>query len=199
MTSTHQYETRSCSNSMASTYEPEEESSIDLVPEEKIVNTDATVPRISNQLLNLFSWSAPTDIQPKADILSKGKGKVLGFEKHTVDLKIHPYHKSLRFSTTYQITSLHELRDIINNDNEGPHWLKFLLQAIAYDDAIYEKAFDEIATYKALACKCKKKIRLSAQRFVNSEKHFIAKEINNENLQTKLNNVQTQLTNIRVQ
>ena len=60
MTSTHQYDTRSRSNSMVGTYKPEEESSIDLVPEKKkTVNTNATVPRMSNQLLDLFSRSAP--------------------------------------------------------------------------------------------------------------------------------------------
>ena len=62
MISTHQYKTRSCLNSMAGAYEPEEESSLNLVPEEKkTVNTNATVPRMSDQLLNLFSQSAPTD------------------------------------------------------------------------------------------------------------------------------------------
>ena len=34
---------------------------------------------------------------------------------------------------------------------------------------------------------------------MDSEKYFIAKEINNENLQTKLNNVQIQLANIHMQ
>ena len=200
MTFTHQYETRSHSNNMAGTYESEEESSIDLVPEEKTVNTNATVLRMSNQLLNLFSQSEPkADIQPKANILLKRKEKILDFERHTIDLKIHPYHRFLRLLTTYQVTFFHKLRDVINDDNEGPHWLKFLLQIIAYNDATHKKASDEVVMYKTLARKCKKKIRLSAQHLVDSEKHFIAKEINNENLQTELDDVQTQLTNVRVQ
>ena len=185
---------------MAGTYEPEEESSIDLVPEEKkIVNTDATVPRISNQLLNLFSWPATTDTQLKADTQPKGKKKILGFERHIVDPKIHHYHKSLHLPTTCRVTSLHKLRDVINDNNKGPYWLKFLLQAIAYNDATHKKAPNKIVTYKALARKCKEKVRLSTQCLVDSEERFIAKEIDNENLQTKLNNVQTQLVNICMQ
>ena len=194
MTSTHQYETCSCSNSMAGAYEPEEESSIDLVLEEKkIVNTDATVPRMSDQLLNLFSQSAPTNIQLKE------KSKVLGLKRHIIDFKMHLYHRSLRFPTIYQITFLYKLRDVINDDDEGSHWLKFLLQAIAYNDATHKKASDKVVTYKALAHKCKKKVRLSAQRLVDSKERFIAKEINNENLQTKLKDEQTQLANIHMQ
>ena len=162
---------------MAGAYEPEEESSINLVSEERrTVNTNATVSRMSDQLLNLFSRSAPTDTQ------SKRKGKVSGFERQTVDLKMYLYHRSLCLPTTYQITSLHELRDMINNDNKRPYWLKFLLQAIAYNDTTHKKVSNEVATYKALARKCKKKVRLSAQHFVNSKERFIAKEIDNENL-----------------
>ena len=105
---------------MAGAYEPEKESSIDLVPEEKkTVNTNTTVSRMSNQLLSLFFWSAPTDTQPKADIQSKRKGKILGFKRHTIDLKMHLYHRSLRFLTTYWVTSLHKLKNVINNNNEG--------------------------------------------------------------------------------
>ena len=44
-----------------------------------------------------------------------------------------------------------------------------------------------------------KKIRLLKQCLVDSKKCFIAKEIDNENLQTKLNDVQTQLVNVRMQ
>ena len=73
------------------------------------------------------------------------------------------------------------------------------MQAIAYNDATHEKASDEVATYKALAHKCKEKVRLLVQHLVDSKEHFIAKEINNEDLQTKLNNVQTQLANICMQ
>ena len=87
----------------------------------------------------------------------------------------------------------------MNHDNERPHWPKFLLQAIAYNDATYKKAFDKIATYKALARKCKEKVRSSAQRLVVSKERFIAKEIDNKNLQIKLNNLQTQLANVRMQ
>ena len=185
---------------MAGAYEPEEESSIDLVPEEKksfmdlvpkekkTVNTNATVLRMSNPLLDLFSRSAP-----------KEKGKVSDFERHTIDLKMHFYHRSLCLPITYQVTSLYELRDVINNNNEGSHWLKFLSQAITYNNAIYEKASNEVTTYKILACKCKEKIKLPAQHFVDSKERFIAKEIDNENLQTKLNNVQTQLANVHMQ
>ena len=110
---------------------------------------------MSNQLLDLFSWLAPTATQLKE------KGKVLGFEKHTVDLKMHLFHRSLYFPIIYWVTSLHELRDIINNDNEGPHWLKFLLQTIAYNDVTHEKVSNKVATYKALARNCKNKVRLS--------------------------------------
>ena len=95
--------------------------------------------------------------------------------------------------------SSYELRDIINNDDKGPHWLKFLLQAIVYNNATHEKASDKVVIYKTLACKYKKKVRLLAQRFVDSEKRFIVKEIDNENLQTKLNDVQTQLANVHMQ
>ena len=123
----------------------------------------------------------------------------MGFERHILDFKIHPYHRSLHLPTTYRITFLHELRDVINNDNEGPHWLKFLLQAIAYNDAIYKKASDKVAIYKALARRCKQKVRLSTQYFVDNEECFIAKEIDNKNLQIKLNNIQTQLANICMQ
>ena len=198
MISTHQYKTRPHSNSMAGAYEPEEESSIDLVPEEKkTVNTNTTVPRMSNQLLDLFSWSVPkANTQSKVDTQPKGKVKILGFERHTIDFKMHSYHRSLRFPTTYWVTSLHELRNVINNDDEESHWLKFLLQAITCDDATHKKASNEVAMYKALARKCKEKVILSAQRLVNSKERFIAKEIDNENLKTKLNNVQTQLANV---
>ena len=68
-----------------------------------------------------------------------------------------------------------------------------------YNDATHEKASNEVAIYKALARKCKEKVRLLAQCLVDSEERFITKEIDNENLQTKLNNVQTQLANIRMQ
>ena len=73
------------------------------------------------------------------------------------------------------------------------------MQAITYNDTTHKKVSDEVATYKALARKCEKKVRLLAQRLVDSKKCFIAKEINNENLQTEFNNVQTQLANIRMQ
>ena len=73
------------------------------------------------------------------------------------------------------------------------------MQAIAYDDATYKKASDKVIIYKALVRKYKKKIRLSAQRLIDSEERFIAKKMDNENLQTKLNNVQTQLANIHMQ
>ena len=112
---------------------------------------------------------------------------------------MHPYHRSLRFPTTYRVTSLHELRDVINDDNEGSHWLKFLSQAIAYNDATHKKASDKVATYKTLTRKCKEKVKLSAQCLVDSKEHFITKEIDNKNLQTKLNNVQTQLANVCMQ
>ena len=90
---------------MAGTYESEKDKFfIDLVPQEKkTVSTNSNVPR----LLNVFSQPATTDtqpkkdIQPKADIQPKGKKKVLGFKRHTVDLKMHPYYKSLRLPTTY--------------------------------------------------------------------------------------------------
>ncbi|MCJ1267390.1 hypothetical protein MMC22_007275, partial [Lobaria immixta] len=178
---------------MAGAYEPEEdESSIDLVPQEKkTVSINSNIPK----LLNLFSRPATTDTQLKEDTQPKRKGKVLGFERHTIDLKMHPYHRSLRLPTTYQVTSFHELRDVINNDNEGPHWLKFLSQAIAYDNATHEKASNEVATYKTLARKCKRKVKSSEQRLVDSEECVIAKEIDNETLQTKLKEVQTQLAN----
>ena len=114
-------------------------------------------------------------------------------------LKCTPIHRSLRFPITYQVTSLHKLRDVINNDDEGPHWLKFLLQAIAYNDITHKKVSNEVVMYKALARKCKEKVRLLAQYLVDSKKCFIAKEIDNKNLQTKLNNVQTQLANVRMQ
>ena len=52
---------------MAGTYEPKKESFIDPIPEEKkTVNIIATVPKISNQLLNLFFQS-----QPEVDTLPK--------------------------------------------------------------------------------------------------------------------------------
>ena len=56
---------------MAGAYEPEEdESSIDLVPQEKkTVSIDSNIPG----LLNLFSRPATTDTQPKEDIQPKGK------------------------------------------------------------------------------------------------------------------------------
>lgn len=73
------------------------------------------------------------------------------------------------------------------------------MQAIAYDDATHEKASDEVATYKALARKCKGKVRSLEQRLVDSEECVIAKEIDNETLQTKLKEVQTQLANVRMQ
>ena len=112
---------------------------------------------------------------------------------------MHPYHRSLHFSTTYQVTSFYELREIINNNNERPHWLKFLLQAITYNDATYKKASNEVAMYKTLASKCKEKIRSLAQRFVDSKERFVTKEIDNKNLQIKLNNIQTQLANVCIQ
>ena len=74
-----------------------------------------------------------------------------------------------------------------------------MLQVIAYDDATHKKTSDEIAKYKTLICKCKKKVRLSAQRLINSKKHFIVKKIDNKNLQTKFNDVQTQLANVQMQ
>ena len=95
--------------------------------------------------------------------------------------------------------SFHKFKDVINDNNEGPHWLKFLLQAIAYNNATYKEASNEVAIYKALARKCKEKVRSLVQRLIDSKERFIAKEINNENLQTKLNNVQTQLANVRMQ
>ena len=201
MTFTHRYKTESHSNSIIGTYESEEESFRDLISEEKkTVNADTIVPKMLNQLLDLFSRSASkANTQPKADTQPKGKRKVLGFEKHTIDLKMHPYHRSLCFPTIYQVMSLYEFRDVINNNDEGPHWLKFLSQAIAYNNATHKKAFNEIVTYKALARKCKKKVRSLAQRLVNSKERFIAKEIDNENLQTKLNDIQTQLANVCMQ
>ena len=123
----------------------------------------------------------------------------MGFERHTVNLTIHLYYKFLRLSTTHQVTSIHKLRKIINNDNEEPHWLKFLVQAIAYNDATHKKVSDKVAMYKALAHKCKKKIRLSEQHLVDSKECVIAKEINNENLQIKLKDIQTQLANVHMQ
>ena len=78
---------------MAGTYEPEEESSIDLVPEEKnTVNTNATVFKMANQLLNLFSRPATTNTQPKADTQSKRKEKVSDF-----------WDRQLLYSTTLQL------------------------------------------------------------------------------------------------
>ena len=77
--------------------------------------------------------------------------------------------------------------------------MKFLSQAIAYNDATHKKASDKVATYKALARKCEEKVKLLAQRLVDSKERFIAKEIDNENLQTKFNDVQTQLANKRIQ
>ena len=74
-----------------------------------------------------------------------------------------------------------------------------MAQAIAYNDATHKKVFDEVVMYKALAHKCKKKIRLSEQHLVDSKECVIAKEINNENLQIKLKDIQTQLANIRMQ
>ena len=51
---------------MVGTYKPKKKSFIDLIPEEKkTVNTNATVSRMSNQLLNLFSRPATTDIAKK--------------------------------------------------------------------------------------------------------------------------------------
>ena len=70
---------------------------------------------------------------------------------------------------------------------------------IAYNDITHKKTSDKVATYKALVCKCKEKIKLLAQCFVNSKGHFIAKEIDNENLQIKLNDIQTQLANVHMQ
>ena len=69
------------------------------------------------------------------------------------------------------------------------------MQAITYNNATHKKVSNIVNTYKALAHKCKEKVKLLAQHFVDSKKCFIIKEINNENLQTKLNNVQTQLVN----
>ena len=40
----------------------------------------------------------PQDTQPKE------KGKVLGFERHTIDLKIHLYHKSLPMSSYHLLS-----------------------------------------------------------------------------------------------
>ncbi|MCJ1264377.1 hypothetical protein MMC22_004248 [Lobaria immixta] len=63
---------------MAGAYKSEEESSIDLVPQEKkTVNTKSTVPRMSNPLLDLFSQSAPTDTQ------LKGKSKAIVYNDTT--------------------------------------------------------------------------------------------------------------------
>ena len=56
--------------------------------------------------------------------------------------------------------SLYKLRNVINNDNKRPYWLKLLAQAIAYNDTTHKKASDKIVTYKALAHKCKKKAKL---------------------------------------
>ena len=175
MTSTHRYETRSHSNSMAGAFEPEDKSSIDLVLQEKTAST--------NLLLDLFFQPATTNTQ------LKGKEKIPVFEKHIIDLIMHPYHRSLHLSTTHWVTFLYKLRNIINNDNKRPHWLKFLSQAIAYNNTTHEKVFNEVVIYKALARKCKEKIRLLTPHLVDSEEHFIAKEINNENLQTKLNDI----------
>lgn len=112
-------------------------------------------------------------LQPR----SKGKKKVAGFERHTIDLTMHPYHKSLSLPTTYQITSLQELRNIINNNNEGPRWLKFIAQAVAYDNLTHKKSSEKVATFKTLARKCKEKAKRSAQLLVDSKEQFIEKEI----------------------
>ena len=154
MTFTHWYKTCSCSNSMAGAFEFEDKSLIDMIlQEKKTVSTNFTVPR----LLDLFFQLATMNTQPKTDTQSKRKGKILGFERHIIDLPMHLYHRSLCLSITHQVTSLHKLKNVINNDNKGLHWLKFLLQAIAYDDATHKKAFNEVVTYKALAHKCKKR------------------------------------------
>lgn len=107
---------------------------------------------------------------------SKGKGKVAGLERHTIDLTMHPYHKSLSLPTTHRITRLHELRDVINDD-DGPRWLKFMAQAIAYDNVTHEKSSEEVATFKTLARRCEEKVKRSAQLLVDSEERFIEKEI----------------------
>lgn len=111
MTSSHQYETRSCLNSMTGAFEPveEEELSINMVPQEKTIST--------NPLLDFFSRSTTTDIQPKG----KRKKKVSGFKRHTVDLTMHSYYRFLRFLTTHRVTSIHELRNVINNDEKRPY------------------------------------------------------------------------------
>ena len=91
------------------------------------------------------------------------------------------------------------LGNVINDIDERPHWLKFLSQAIVYNDVTHKKVFNKVTTYKTLTRKCKENVRSLAQRLVDSEKRFITKEINNEDLQTKLKDVQTQLANVRMQ
>ena len=64
---------------------------------------------------------------------------------HGLDLTKHSFHESLAFQKPQNIMNISDFCNAINDNKDGPCYLKFIAQIVDYDIFIYEKTSKKFA------------------------------------------------------
>ncbi|MCJ1271531.1 hypothetical protein MMC22_011433 [Lobaria immixta] len=123
---------------------------------------------------------------------------------HGLDLTKHPLHESLAFQKPQNIMNISDFRNTINDDRDGPRYLKSIAQIVDYDISTHEKTSEEFAslqktirTYQQKEAKSAKELSNAMQKLIKSEEGYTMKVVKCTRLQEELDTTTTQLNNAR--
>lgn len=123
---------------------------------------------------------------------------------HGLDLTKHPFHESLAFQKARSIMNISDFCNAINDDKDGPRYLKSITQIVDYDISTHEKTNEEFAglrktirTYQRKDAKAEKELSDAMQKLIESEEGYTMKAAECTRLQGERDAITAQLIDAR--